>query len=59
MWSGHLPKARIIVALREGATVEADRSVFFTSSRTAIKATIRVSWGFLDPAAVTKIGITP
>ena len=54
-----LPKARIVVALRQGATVESDRSVFFTSSRTAIKATIRVSWGFLDPASVTKIAPTP
>jgi HK97 family phage major capsid protein len=54
-----LPKARIIVALRQGTTVESDRSVFFTSERTAIRATVRVSWGFLDPAAVVKIATTP
>jgi hypothetical protein len=54
-----LPKARIIVGLRQNATVEQDRSVFFTSSRTAIKATIRVSWAFTDPAAITKIATTP
>ena len=54
-----LPKARIVVALRLGTTVESDRSVFFTSDRTAVRATVRVSWGFLDPAAVTKIATTP
>jgi HK97 family phage major capsid protein len=40
-----LPKARIILALRQGTTVESDRSVFFTSDRTAVRATVRVSWG--------------
>jgi hypothetical protein len=47
------------VALRQGTTVESDRSVFFTSDRTAVRATVRVSWGFLDPAAVCKIATTP
>jgi HK97 family phage major capsid protein len=54
-----LPKARIVVALRQGATVEPDRSVFFTSDRTAVRAVVRVSWGFTDPAAVAKIATTP
>jgi HK97 family phage major capsid protein len=54
-----LPKARIILALRQGTTVESDKSVFFTSDRTAIKATLRVSWGFLDPASISKIAVTP
>ena len=54
-----LPKSRIIIALRTGTTVESDRSVFFTSDRTAVRATVRISWGFLDPAAVTKIATTP
>jgi HK97 family phage major capsid protein len=54
-----LPKARIILALRQGTTVESDRSVFFTSDRTAIRATVRVSWGFVDPASITKIATTP
>ena len=54
-----LPKARIILALREGTTVESDRSVFFTSSTDRGAGHGRVSWGFLDPAAITKIATTP
>ena len=54
-----LPKSRIIVALRQGTTVEPDRSVFFTSDRTAVRAIVRVSWGFVDQAAVTKITTSP
>ena len=46
-----LPRARIIFALRTGTTVESDRSVFFTSDRTAVRATVRVSWGFLQATA--------
>lgn len=54
-----LPRSRVIVALRQNATVTSDSSVFYTSSRVAIKATIRVSWGFTDPAAVCKVATTP
>ena len=54
-----IPKSRVIVALRQGTTVEPDRSVFFTSDRTAVRAIVRVSWGFVDPAAITKIATTP
>ena len=57
VWS--LPRARIILALRQGTTVESDRSVYFSSDRTAVRAIVRVSWGFLDPAAITKIATTP
>ncbi len=54
-----IPKSRVIVALRQGTTVEPDRSVFFTSDRTAVRAIVRVSWGFVDPASITKIATTP
>jgi HK97 family phage major capsid protein len=54
-----IPKSRVIVALRQGTTVEPDRSVFFTSDRTAVRAIVRVSWGFTDPASITKIATTP
>ncbi len=54
-----IPKSRVIIALRQGATVEQDRSVFFTSDRVAIRCTLRVSWGFVEPLALTKILITP
>ena len=54
-----LPRSRIIVALRLGTTVETDSSAFFSSDRTAVRAIVRVSWGFTDPAAVAKIATTP
>lgn len=41
--------------VREDATVEADRSVFFTSDRVAIKAICRVGFAFPQPAAVVKV----
>ncbi len=50
---------RVVIALRSGTTAEADRSVMFTSDRTAVRAIIRVSWAFTDPASITKIAPTP
>jgi HK97 family phage major capsid protein len=50
-----IPSAHVVVAIRTDAAVETDRSVYFTSDRTAIRATLRVGVGFTHPAAVTKI----
>ena len=55
----HVAKARVVLALRQGTTVESDRSVYFTSDRTAVRAIIRVSWGFVDPPSIAKIAVTP
>lgn len=46
---------RIILFLRDGTRIEADRSVFFTSDRVAVKATLRIGFGFAHPATVVKI----
>jgi HK97 family phage major capsid protein len=54
-----VPRDRVVIALRQGTTVEPDRSVYFTSDRTAVKAIVRVSWAFTDPASITKIAPTP
>jgi HK97 family phage major capsid protein len=54
-----LPKSRLIIALRQGTTVTTDSSAYFSSDRTAVRAVLRVSWGFADPAAVAKITTTP
>src|ERR1700750_1668650 len=35
---------RVVVAMRHDATVVTDTSVFFTSDRVGMRATIRVSW---------------
>ena len=43
------------MVIREDAEVESDKSVFFTSDKVAVKATLRLSFGFPHPAAMVKI----
>lgn len=50
-----VPAGRVIVGLREEASVDVDNSAFFTSDRVAIRATMRVAFAFSHPKAVTKI----
>jgi HK97 family phage major capsid protein len=50
-----LPKAHTFVAIRQGATVEADRSAYFSSDQTALRAVMRIGYGFSYPAAVVKV----
>ncbi|MBS1693177.1 MAG: phage major capsid protein [Actinobacteria bacterium] len=57
VWS--IPRSRVVVAMRSGTSVVPDSSAFFTSDRTAIRATLRVGWGFSDPAAIGKVVLTP
>jgi HK97 family phage major capsid protein len=54
-----IPRNRVIVALRTGTQVVTDTSAYFTSDRVGVRATLRISWGFTDPAAISKIAITP
>lgn len=53
-----VPRARSLVALRQGATLVPDSSVYFTSDRVALRATIRLGWAFTHPQAVAKITTT-
>lgn len=46
---------RIIVGLRDTALLDVDRSVFFTSDRWAVKATIRIGWAFPYPESLVLI----
>jgi hypothetical protein len=51
-------KRRGGVGVAEGALhgdQEADRSVYFTSDRTAVKTTLRVGFGFVHEPAVIKV----
>jgi hypothetical protein len=48
-------KAFGYLVLRDVASVESDRSVFFTSDRVAVRATVRLGFGFPNPAAIVKI----
>src|SRR3954468_22625170 len=47
--------ARVTTVVRRAANVQADRSVFFTSDRVAVRATCRVGFGFPHPAALVRI----
>lgn len=50
-----IPKARTYVVIRSDATVETDNSVFFTSDRVAVRATMCVGFGFPHALALVKI----
>lgn len=50
-----IPQAHTFVAIRQGATVEADRSAFFSSDQTALRAILRIGFGFTYPEAVVKV----
>jgi HK97 family phage major capsid protein len=54
-----VPQARVQIVLRDDVRLEVDRSVYFTSDRVAVKATMRVGFGFVHPAAVVKVALTP
>lgn len=53
-----LPKARAIVVRRTQVDLQVDRSAFFTSDRTAVRATMRVGFAFPHAAAVQKVALT-
>ena len=50
-----IPRQHSLFVIRQDASVVSDRSVFFTSDRVAIRATLRVSFGFPYPLAITKV----
>ena len=50
-----VPRQHSLFVLRQGSTVVTDSSVFFTSDRVAVRATLRVSFGFTYPLAAVKI----
>ena len=50
-----LPAERVLFVVRQDARVESDTSVMFTSDRVAIRTTMRVSYAFTQPMAITKI----
>lgn len=52
-----VPRAKSFVVVRNDTTVVADSSAFFSSDRTAIRCTLRVSFAFPHPAAIVRIGL--
>ena len=53
LWA--LDRTGVWLVLRDDTTVEADRSIYFTSDRVAAKATMRIGFGPVHPAAVAKL----
>jgi len=53
-----IPKIRSIIVRRNDVDLQTDKSAYFTSDRTAIRATMRVTFAFPQAAAVQKIKLT-
>lgn len=52
-----IPSSRLIIAVREDVTIKIDESVYFTSDRIAIRATMRALSLFPDISAIQRIKI--
>jgi HK97 family phage major capsid protein len=50
-----IPAAHSLFVLRQDTTVVTDSSVFFTKDSVAVRATLRVAFGFTYPIAVVKV----
>ena len=50
-----VPKDRVFVVIRNDVDVQVDGSVFFTSDRSAIRATMRVGFAFPHALAIVKV----
>ncbi|ELR85689.1 MULTISPECIES: phage major capsid protein [Mycobacterium] len=50
-----IPKALTYMVIRQAAEVTSDASVYFTSDRVAVRAIVRVGYGFPAPLAIVKI----
>lgn len=50
--------SRVFTVLREGASVEVDRSVFFTSDSVGVRGTARVAFGYPHPKSIARITLT-
>lgn len=50
-----VPKSRVFVVVREGTTLDVDRSAYFASDSVGVRAVMRVGFGFPHEAAVGRI----
>ncbi len=50
-----IPQIRSVIVQRTNVDLAVDRSAYFTSDRTAVRATMRIGWAFPQPAAIQKI----
>ena len=54
-----IPANAANLVIRDTAEVVADNSVFFTSDRVAIRATMRVGFGFVFEESIVRVTVTP
>lgn len=52
-----IPRDAVMVVQRQGTSVEIDESVYFSSDRTAVRAIMRVGFGFVHEAAISKLRV--
>ncbi|WP_349864129.1 phage major capsid protein [Leifsonia sp. WHRI 6310E] len=50
-----VPKTRVFTVLRQDVTIDIDKSRYFEFDQTAIRAVLRLAWGFPQPQSVVKI----
>lgn len=53
-----LPRPRTMLVRRQNVDLQVDKSAYFTSDRTAIRATMRVAFAFPHAAAIQKVALT-
>lgn len=53
-----IPRERAVVVRRQDVDLDVDTSAYFTSYRTAIRAIMRVGFGFTDPATIQKVTLS-
>ncbi len=52
-----IPAERVVIVRRTDVELEVDRSVYFTSDRLAVRATMRIGWGVTQEAAVVRLAL--
>lgn len=57
LWA--IPASRATIVVRDNTRLEVDRSPFFTSDQTAVKATMRVAFAYPHPAAIVRLHSVP
>lgn len=53
-----IPAERSVIVRRQDVSLATDTSAYFTSDRTAIRATLRIGFAFPQPAALVKIKLS-
>ena len=56
MWG--IPRMRAVMVRRQLVELAVKRSAYFSSDRTAIRATMRVKFGFPHPVAIQRIALS-